>query len=165
MSKARRRETEGGLLPPGYAALRAELERLLETARRTSARAVNAVMTATYWEIGRRIVQHEQGGRRRAGYGEQLLAHLAADLTQRFGRGFSRQNLQRFRHFYLANPLAGICPTVSGKSPAGAVAAIGPTASGVLALPDEKLLAAEIDKARRMLEARGTGRPGRRGGV
>ena len=52
------------------------------------ARAVNAIMTATYWEIGRRIVEFEQGGEARAGYGEQLLERLADDLTQRLGRGF-----------------------------------------------------------------------------
>jgi len=47
---------------------------LLERARRAAARCVNALLTATYWEIGRRIVEHEQGGRSRAGYGEELLA-------------------------------------------------------------------------------------------
>src|SRR5689334_23109716 len=63
---------------------------LLETARHTAARAVNSLMTATYWELGRRIVEIEQGGKRRAEYGEQLLERLAEDLTKRFGRGFSR---------------------------------------------------------------------------
>jgi hypothetical protein len=48
----------------------------------------NALMTATYWEVGRRIVEFEQGGEKRAGYGEELLARLADDLTARFGRGF-----------------------------------------------------------------------------
>lgn len=51
-------------------------------------------MTASYWEIGRRIVEAEQKGRRRAGYGEQLMARLSADLTARFGRGFSPDNLR-----------------------------------------------------------------------
>ncbi len=49
-------------------------------------------MTATYWEIGRRIVAFEQNGEARAGYGEALIERLAGDLTHRFGRGFSRQN-------------------------------------------------------------------------
>jgi predicted nuclease of restriction endonuclease-like (RecB) superfamily len=89
---------------------------LLEQARRASARAVNSIMTATYWEIGRRIVEHEQKGRSRAGYGEELLLRLSDDLTARFGRGFSRQNLQRFREFYLAFPTDVICPTLSGIS-------------------------------------------------
>ena len=58
-------------------------------------------MTATYWEIGRRIVEFEQGGEARAGYGEQLLERLADDLTKRLGRGFSLRNLRSFRAFYL----------------------------------------------------------------
>ena len=71
----------------GYEAVRASLVTLLESARRFSARSVNTIMTATYWEIGRRIVGHEQGGKRKAEYGETLLKSLAVDLTARFGRG------------------------------------------------------------------------------
>ena len=77
------------------------IEVLLEAARRTSARSVNAVMTATYWEIGRRIVEFEQGGKKRAQYGKKLLKNLSAKLTERFGKGFSQDNLERFRLFYL----------------------------------------------------------------
>ncbi len=76
-----------------YAAILAEVIDLLESARRASARVVNAVMTATYWQVGRRIVEIEQSGSERAEYGESVLSRLAADLTGRFGRGFSRQNL------------------------------------------------------------------------
>ena len=50
---------------------------LLESARRTAARSVNTLMTATYWEIGRRIVEHEQAGETRAEYGEEVLKRLA----------------------------------------------------------------------------------------
>ena len=88
---------------------------LLEQARHAAARAVNAIMTATYWEIGRRIIEFEQGGEARAGYGEQLLERLAEDLTKRFGRGFSRQNLQQMRQFYSAWPPDRIRQTVSGE--------------------------------------------------
>lgn len=77
---------------------------ILEGARRAAARSVNAVMTATYWLVGRRIVEEDQGGAARAGYGEALLQHLADDLTARFGRGFSRRNLEQFRRFYLTWP-------------------------------------------------------------
>ena len=52
---------------PAYADLVGGIAEVLESARRASARAVNAVMTATYWEIGRRIVEYEQGGKERAG--------------------------------------------------------------------------------------------------
>ena len=88
---------------------------LLEAARRTAARSVNAVMTATYWEIGRRIVESEQAGESRANYGEQLLKRLAEDLTARFGRGFGIANLRQMRNFYLAWPSQQIHQTLSGE--------------------------------------------------
>lgn len=74
---------------------------LLEEARRQSARHVNAILTATYWEIGRRIVEYLQSGEVRAGYGEEILHRLSADLTKKFGRGYSIRNLRSFRNFYL----------------------------------------------------------------
>src|SRR5438874_2270600 len=85
----------------GYQAVLTNVVELLESARRTSARAVNAVMTATYWEIGRRIVEGEQGGENRAAYGERLIERLSFDLKERYGRGFSVINLQQMRKFYL----------------------------------------------------------------
>ena len=101
-----------------YEGLVADLSRLLEDARRVSARAVNTVMTATYWEFGRRIVEFEQGGEKRAGYGEELIKRLADDLGRRFGRGFSYPNLSKFRQFYLAYPDKAILSTASRESPA-----------------------------------------------
>jgi predicted nuclease of restriction endonuclease-like (RecB) superfamily len=77
---------------------------LLETARRIAARSVNTVLTATYWEMGRRIVLQEQSGNRRAGYGEDLIERLSADLTNRFGRGFNGTNIRSIRRFYLLYP-------------------------------------------------------------
>ena len=73
-------------------------------------------MTASYWEIGRRIVEFEQGGDERAGYGEVLVERLSRDLTQRFGRGFGRANLWSMRAFYLAWPADRILQTASGES-------------------------------------------------
>jgi len=90
---------------PGlYGDLVGEIVSLLEDARRSSARAVNALMTATYWEIGRTIVEYEQRGSSRAKYGESLLKELAAELTARYGRGFGWRNLFQMRAFYLAYP-------------------------------------------------------------
>ena len=88
----------------GYSEVLTGVAELLESARRTAARASNAIMTATYWEIGRRIVECDQGGKERAGYGQALLARLSNDLTARFGRGFGVDNLELFRTFYLAYP-------------------------------------------------------------
>ena len=59
----------------GYTDVLADVVHLLEAARRTAARTVNVVMTTTYWEIGRRIVETEQRGAKRAGYGKALLKH------------------------------------------------------------------------------------------
>jgi predicted nuclease of restriction endonuclease-like (RecB) superfamily len=99
---------------PGYHEILASIVGLLETARRASARSVNAVMTTTYWEIGRRIVEGEQHGTGRADYGTELLKRLGADLANRFGRGFSWRNLYQMRGFYLA--YAQILQTPSAKS-------------------------------------------------
>ena len=97
----------------GYTDVLAEVAQLLEGARRASARTVNVVMTTTYWEIGRRIVETEQRGAKRAGYGKALLKHLSSDLTTRFGRGFSERNLEQMRLFYLGWPIS---QTLSAKS-------------------------------------------------
>ena len=75
---------------------------LLATARQSAVRAVNSIMTATYWEIGRRIVQTEQRGEVRAEYGAAVIEQLAEDLTSQFGRGFRRTNLFQMRAFYVA---------------------------------------------------------------
>ncbi|MCX6996493.1 MAG: DUF1016 N-terminal domain-containing protein [Kiritimatiellaeota bacterium] len=148
-----------------YDQLIGDIAGLLEAARHAAARAVNAFMTATYWDIGRRIVEFEQGGDKRAAYGAQVLDRLSVDLTARFGRGFSRQNLQNMRQFYLAAPSFRICQTLSGKlgNPPHWPASrkTGLAASGAVAdltryfpLPSEKTLAAEIEKARELLESR-----------
>jgi predicted nuclease of restriction endonuclease-like (RecB) superfamily len=100
-----------------YGGLIGGIAELLEAARRTATRTVNALMTATYWEIRRRIVEFEQRGAERAEYGEELLSSLSDDLRARFGRGFSRFNLGRFRAFYLAFPDKEIRETLSFESP------------------------------------------------
>ena len=102
-------------LPAGYAGIHGGIVELLDAARQAAARSVNALMTASYWEIGRRIVEAEQKGRRRAGYGEQLMERLSADLTARFGRGFGVNNLESMRRFFLAYSQPQISQTVSGK--------------------------------------------------
>lgn len=107
-----------------YDRLLADISGLLEQARRTATRSINAVLTSTYWQIGRRIVEHEQGGKRRAEYGGTLMQQLARDLTARHGRGFSIQGLYKMRGFYLGWE---ILPTPSGKFEAKAKL---PTVSG-----------------------------------
>ena len=122
-----------------YSKFVAEVSRLLESSRRMSARAVNTVMTATYWDLGRRIVEFDQAGEKRAAYGEQLLERLAADLTAQFGRGFSLRNLRSFRLFYLNWPIR---QTVSAESGAVADNAIRQTPSAESAPPPLRALSA-----------------------
>lgn len=90
--------------PENYEIIRTGIVDLLNAARSAAARNVNSIMTAVYWEIGRRIVESELRGQRRAEYGEQLIERLAADLTRQFGRGFGKINLWRMRAFYQAWP-------------------------------------------------------------
>jgi len=98
-----------------YNPLLKDIVQLLEDARRYAARTVNAILTATYWEIGRRIVEFEQGGESRAEYGASLMERLSKDLNLYFGRGFSVDNLESMRLFYLAYPPARISETMSRK--------------------------------------------------
>ena len=115
MSKATHSITpqKASALPAGYGEVCDSIVKLVNAARQTAARNVNALMTASYWDIGRRIVEAEQKGKRRAGYGEQLIERLSLDLTQRFGRGFSARNLEQMRQFFL---LWQIPQTVSAES-------------------------------------------------
>lgn len=73
---------------------------ILEQARARAVRAVNTEMVIAYWHIGREIIEHEQGGRRRAAYGEAVLDELSRRLTMEFGRGFDVTNLRKMRQFY-----------------------------------------------------------------
>jgi predicted nuclease of restriction endonuclease-like (RecB) superfamily len=99
-----------------YRAWSGGIAALLAEARRQSARSVNAILTATYWEIGRRIVEFVQQGETRAEYGEEVLKRLSADLTKRFGRGFGPVNLNEMKRFFLAWPTETIFQTLSEKS-------------------------------------------------
>jgi len=64
--------------------------------------AASAHVAQTYWEVGRQIVEFEQGGKSKAEYGKALINNLSRDLGLRHGKGFSRSNLIRIRQFYLA---------------------------------------------------------------
>src|SRR5260370_8934578 len=103
-------------IPENYNNIHAGIVELLKTARSAAERNVNSIMTATYCEIGRRIVMVEQAGDHRAEYGEKLIEQLSGDLTRQFGRGFGRANLWQMRAFYLAWPQGQILQTLSGES-------------------------------------------------
>jgi predicted nuclease of restriction endonuclease-like (RecB) superfamily len=82
----------------------ARIRKIIENARGNIAHAVNAEMVAAYWHIGREIVEAEQGGRHRAGYGERILETISQRLSDDFGKGFDARNLFYMRQFYLTYP-------------------------------------------------------------
>lgn len=82
-----------------------EIKTILQQARDSAYRAVNFTMVVAYWEIGKRIVEAEQGGKFRAKYGASLLKELSKKLTVDFGKGFDESNLRYMRLFYSAFPI------------------------------------------------------------
>ncbi len=87
--------------PDGLTTLVTEVRQLIQSARRGVSTVVDTFQVMTNFEIGRRIVEHEQKGAKRAAYGTELLKELSARLTDEFGSGFSHRNLDYMRKFYL----------------------------------------------------------------
>ena len=85
---------------------------LIEEARRKVASAANVALVYTYYEIGRMIVEDEQGGKERAAYGDKTLAELSEKLTAKFGKGWSIANLKLMRQFFItySNSLNTVYP-------------------------------------------------------
>ncbi len=103
-----------GAISPGVAALYRDVRAVLESARSSAFRAVNTAMMHAYWQVGRLIVEHEQGGRKRAAYGEAVLDDLSQRLTAHFGRGFDVTNLRKMRQFYQMFKIRDAVRLVSG---------------------------------------------------
>jgi len=133
---------------------------IIESARRSSVRATNAMMTAAYWCIGRRIVEEEQAGRQRAEYGQDLLQRLSDRIGDRFGRVVTWRRLAEMRAFYLAYP--HILRTLSAKSDGSSKSHIVPKIIDELVLASRRfslpwshyvrLLNVRSDVARRFYE-------------
>lgn len=87
-----------------YQQLIEQIGEVYQSAQKRFASAVNTEMLNTYWEIGKYIVEFEQGGKLKASYGKSLLVNLAKDLSLRHGRGFSRSNLSYMRLLYGSYP-------------------------------------------------------------
>ncbi len=111
----------------GLGPLITEVRRLIQSARRGAASVVNTLQVMTNFEIGRRIVEHEQKGKKRAGYGDLVVRSLAGRLTREFGRGFSKRNLDYMRRFFLdysdrlppivQKPSAQLAPALISETP------------------------------------------------
>ncbi|MCL9656338.1 MULTISPECIES: PDDEXK nuclease domain-containing protein [Pseudomonas] len=78
------------------------LGELIRQSRRQALRAVDTLQVQTCWQIGRHIVEFEQGGAERAAYGKRLLPELAKVLSAEFGKGFDATNLRHMRGFFLS---------------------------------------------------------------
>ncbi len=105
------------IISKNYSNLFDNIAAILTEARTKVVREINKTQVLAYREIGREIVEFEQKGRLRAEYGEELLKKLSTDLSAKFGRGFSVDNLQLMRRFYLTYPdRFQIYETVSRKS-------------------------------------------------
>lgn len=78
-----------------------QVREIVIAARTLAAQSVDTIQVAMNFTIGQRIVEHEQGGDKRAAYGKQIMEHLAQSMTSEFGRGFSKRNLALMRQFYL----------------------------------------------------------------
>lgn len=112
------KEKNKTIIKKNYHNLFSEITVMLDSARKFSAASVNAILTTSYWLIGKRIVEFEYRGMERSDYyGDKLLVNLSADLQKKYGKGFSSQNLQLMKQFYEFYPLEKISQTPSGKSP------------------------------------------------
>src|SRR5574344_2300954 len=90
----------------------ARVAEIIDIDRKKVVSSVNLTMVHTYFEIGRMIIEDEQQGKERAEYGKFVLKDLSKQLTEKFGKGFSPDNLENMRKFYLAY---SISETVSRK--------------------------------------------------
>lgn len=82
----------------------ADIKNILINARQKTYSIANSIMLAAYWKVGRRIMEEEQKGQRRARYGTYLIKELALQLINDFGKGFNERELRRMRQFYLRFP-------------------------------------------------------------
>ena len=123
---------KGNMQPFSFAGLIREIRGLITVARNAVISNINIAQVITNFEIGRRIVEHEQQGKNRAEYGKALLKDLSSRLTEEFGRGFSHSNLEYMRKFYMIyrNRLPEKCQIASGLSKEIQTSGISQMASG-----------------------------------
>jgi len=88
------------IIKNNYSPILKEIKSIISKARYNAFTAINIEMLKAYFEIGRKIIEEEQKGEKRAGYGEQLIKHLSGELIKEFGKGFSTTALKNMRIFY-----------------------------------------------------------------
>lgn len=88
-----------------------DIRSIIERGRQQAYASVGQVAIATYWNVGRRIVEEEQKGKVRAEYGSQLIHNLAIELAPLYGRSYNKRNLDYYKKFYLLFPNTEIVNT------------------------------------------------------
>lgn len=88
-----------------HTSLLASIKEIIIKAKEVAFKSTNTILVNMYWRIGRLIVEDEQGGKRKAGYGKAVLKNLSRQLTLEFGKGFDERNLNNIRAFYLSFPI------------------------------------------------------------
>ncbi|MEP7195291.1 MAG: PDDEXK nuclease domain-containing protein [Saprospiraceae bacterium] len=83
-----------------------QIKQLIKEAQLSIVHSVNSIMVQAYFEFGKRIVEHEQDGKEHSNYGEYILDRLSIDLTNKFGKGYSKRNFELIRKFYLTYKIA-----------------------------------------------------------
>ena len=84
-----------------------DISKILVAARQKVYSSINSEMVMAYWRIGKRIIEEEQSGEKRAEYGTFLIKQVSERLSKEFGKGFSVANVWNFRQFYLTFPEDG----------------------------------------------------------
>ena len=84
-----------------FEVLLSDVRQIIENGLQQAYQSVNMVMLNTYWNVGKRIVEDEQHGNRRAEYGKQQIKNLSAELVSQYGTSYNERNLYQFRNFYL----------------------------------------------------------------
>ena len=92
-----------------------EIKQILAHARQKAYSAINSAMVEAYWQSGKRIIEEEQNGEKRAEYGKKIIINLSIELTNDFGKGYSERTLREFRQFYLTFPELSIQRTAFAK--------------------------------------------------
>lgn len=77
---------------------------IIEHGRQQAYGSVSHIAIATYWNVGKRIVEEEQNGEKRAAYGIGLMKNLSESLVPVYGRNYSKRNLDYYKKFYLLFP-------------------------------------------------------------
>ena len=92
-----------------------EVHAILDEAKSKIYEAANNIMTYAYWNVGKRIIEQEQKGNRKAKYGSYLIKRLSQELSDEYGTGFSVANIRNCRQLYLTFPKESYGYSMIGK--------------------------------------------------